>query len=195
MWRSASRGKSTVSLCPKLQTQQPFGVLFAPGRHPLKASAFDSFVQVPESNRVTTLQEQYDLEPLQVFVANKRIIKANTELCVSTLLAEVRKHRSKRLGRWNGELATVLEKKANTWRDFSQCSEHYIARLTEDPPSQGKRRKLTCKSSSGSKMDTLQVQYGYTKDWRGRRYSQTPNSAQGMSQIRQTTTLGPHLGH
>ena len=96
-------------------------------------------MQVPESNQVTTLQEQYDLEPLQVFVANKRIIKANTELCVSTLLAEVRKHRSKRLGRWNGELATVLEKKANKWRDFSQCSEHYIARLSEDPPSQGKK--------------------------------------------------------
>ena len=134
MWRSASRGKSTVSLCPKLQTQQPFGVLFAPGRHPLKASAFDSFVQVPESNQVTTLQEQYDLEPLQLFVDNKRVIKANTELCVSTLLAEVRKHRSKRLGRWNAELATVLEKKANKLRDFSQCSEHYIARLTEDPP-------------------------------------------------------------
>ena len=138
MWRSASRGKSTVSVSPQLQTQQPFGVLFAPGRHPLKASAFDSFVQVPESNQVTTLQEQYDLEPLQLFVDNKRILKANTELWVSTLLAEVRKHRSKRLGHWSPELATALEKKANKLRDFGQCSEHYIARLTDDPPARGR---------------------------------------------------------
>ena len=49
---------------------------------------------------------------------------------------------------------------------------------------------MTCKRSSGSKMDTLQVQYGYTKDWRGRRYSQTPNSAQGMSQMLQKILLG-----
>ena len=58
MWRSASRGKSTASLFPKLQTKQPFGVLFAPGRHALAASALDSFVKVPESNQVTTLQDQ-----------------------------------------------------------------------------------------------------------------------------------------
>ena len=129
LWRSASTRKSTASLFPKLQTMQPFGVLFAPGRHALAASALDSFVKVPESNQVTTLQEQYDLEPLQLFVVNQKILNANTDLWVSTLLAEVRKHRSKRLGHWSPEMAAVLEKNANNWRDFSQCSDHYIARL------------------------------------------------------------------
>lgn len=194
MWRSASRGKSTASLFPKLQTKQPFGVLFAPGRHALAASALDSFVKVPESNQVTTLQEQYDLEPLQLFVVNQKILKSNTDLGVSTLLAEVRKHRSKRLGHWNPEMAAVLEKKANKWRDFNQCSDHYIARLNKDASTQAKRRKLATKSSSsGLKTESLQVEYGYTKDWRGRRYSQTPNSAQGMSQILQNLLLAHTL--
>ena len=131
-----------MSVCPKLQTKQPLGMLFAPGRHPLKASAFDSFVQVPESNQVTTLQEQFDLEPLQLFVDNRSVLKASTERWVITLLVEVRKHRLKRLGHWNPEMAAVLEKKANKWRDFSQCSEHYIARLTDDPPQPGEEEEV-----------------------------------------------------
>ena len=107
MWRSSSKGKSTTSLSPKLQTKQPFGVLFARGRHSLAASALDSFVAVPESQKVTTLQEQFDLENLQPFTDNQAVVKSNTDLGVSTLLVEVRKLRSKKLGMWNPELATM----------------------------------------------------------------------------------------
>ena len=187
MWRPLSRGKSMSSLMPKLQTKQPFGVLFSPGRHVLATSAWDS-------SQLTILQEQYDLEPLHLFVVNQKVLKSNTDLGVSTFLAEARRHKAKRNGKWNPELAASLEKKANKWRDFSQCSDHYIAKLNQEASTSTKRRKLTSKSSSsGLKVETLQVEYGYTKDWRGRRYSRTPNSAQGMSQILQTMLLGHTL--
>ena len=91
-------------------------------------------------------------------------------------------------------MAAVLQKKANKWRDFNQCSDHYISRLNKDASTPAKRRKLTTKSSSsGLTTESLQVEYGYTKDWRGRRYSQTPNSAQGMSQILQNLLLAHTL--
>ena len=88
-------------------------------------------------------------------------------------------------------MATLLEKTANKIRDFHQCLGHYISKLrTKSNPE--KRRKLNAKSSSSgiSRTETLEVTYQYKKDWRGRRYSETPHSAQSMSQLLQTLLLG-----
>ena len=55
-------------------------------------------------------------------------------------------------------------------------------------PQASKRRKLAAKSS-GSEIVAQEVSYHYKTDWRNRRYSSTPRSAQSMSQQMQALVL------
>lgn len=130
MWRMMPAiGKASESMFPLVQTGQPFGVLFASAETLGRAEVeLDALVLIPQAQLITSLKEQYDLEPLMVHRANLAINKTNSNLLVSTLLTEARKFRSKKLGVWKPEQGDELEKRAKKLSASDQCIAHLLAR-------------------------------------------------------------------
>ena len=93
-WRKSaqSQGKASEMLYPRVQTNKPFGVLFAPGS-PLGHTDQQllEFEAVPKEQLITVLNEQYDLEPLNAWKVNLPTLKANSTVLVSTLVTAAKK--------------------------------------------------------------------------------------------------------
>ena len=192
-WRKPkhSIGKASETLFPIIKTVKPFGALFAP---PTSLGSSDdvlrSYEHIPATEIATTLREQYDMEPLRVWHGHLKVVKCNSQLLVSTLLAEAKRLKSRRLGFWDPEGSDLLQARAEKLRGSERCMDYYVERMIACQSDPGaKRRKLAQKQSSTTKVETREVEYRYKKDWRDRRYATSPHAAQSMSRELQALIL------
>ena len=182
MWRAVlASHKATDSLMPRIQTATTFGQLFG-SVDTVKNS------NIPERQKGTKLNETYQLDQLLIFKGNKNLHDANTALLLSMLAAETKKLRSKKKGNWSPELAEFLEERAGKLKSNQAILGHYLQKLASGVGGEQKKRRLERKQS-GAQGVCEDVEYRYTRDWRGRRQSCSSASAQRMSQYMQSLLL------